>query len=173
MPEIYQPAEDSHLLTDTLKKYVKNTNLNAIEIGVGSGIQLQTLKELGIKNIFGVDINKKAITQCKNLGFRCITSDLFDHVKNKYDLIIFNPPYLPENRKEPKSSQLATTGGKLGSEIINKFLRQAKDHLNHQGKIYLLTSSLTKDIKWGNYKKKLLAKKKLFFEELYVWEVTV
>ena len=173
MPEIYKPAEDSYLLTDTLKKYVKNTNLKAIEIGIGSGIQLQTLKEIGIKDIYGVDINKKAITQCENLGFRCITSDLFDHVKGKFDLIVFNPPYLPENRKEPKSSKLATTGGKLGSEIINKFLKQAKNHLNPNGRIYLLTSSLTKDINWLNYKKKLLGKKKLFFEELFVWEVTI
>ncbi len=172
MSEIYKPAEDSYLLSDTLKKYVKNTNLKTLEIGIGSGIQLQTLKEIGIKDIFGVDINKDAVKHCKKLGFNCMPSDLFNFVEGKYDLIVFNPPYLPENRKEPKSSKLATTGGKLGNEIINKFLEQAKNHLNPQGKIYLLTSSLTKEIKWGNYKKKLLAKKKLFFEELYVWEVT-
>jgi len=173
MPEIYKPAEDSHLLVDTLKKYIKNKNVKALEIGIGSGIQLQTLRDLGIKNIFGVDINKNAVKHCKKLGFNCMPSDLFNFVEGKYDLIVFNPPYLPENRKEPKSSKIATTGGKLGSEIINKFLKQAKEHLNPNGKIYLLTSSLTKNIQWGDYKKKLLGKKKLFFEELYVWEVSL
>ena len=173
MPEIYQPAEDSHLLVDVLKKYVKDPGVKAIEIGVGSGIQLKTLRDLGVKDVFGVDVNKDAVKHCKSLGFRCQPSDLFNFVKDSYDLIVFNPPYLPENRKEPKSSQIATTGGELGSEIINKFLEQAKDHLNPNGKIYLLTSSLTKGIDWKGYNKKLLAKKKLFFEELYAWEVTV
>ena len=173
---IYQPAEDSYLLSDVLKKQIKKKNLKCLEIGIGSGIQLQTLRELGVdnKNIFGVDINKDAVFHCRNLGFNCLPSDLFNDVSGKYDLIIFNPPYLPldKRQEEPKSSQLATTGGKLGSEIINKFLEQAKKHLNTNGKILLLTSSLTKGINWLDYKKKLLAKKKIFFEELYVWEVT-
>jgi len=173
MSEIYQPAEDSHLLEDTLKKYIKDTNVKAIEIGVGSGIQLKTLRDLGIKDLSGVDVNKNAVKHCKELGFHCMVSDLFNFIKEKYDLIVFNPPYLPENRKEPKDSKMATTGGELGSEIINKFLRQAKEHMNPNAKIYLLTSSLTKGIDWKDYNKKLLAKKKLFFEELYVWEVTV
>lgn len=170
--EIYQPEEDSYLMQKVLKENIKDTNIKVLEIGVGSGIQLQTLKEMGIKNILGVDINMEAVKHCRKLGFNCAPSDLFQFVEDKYDLIIFNPPYLPRNKKEPKSSQIATTGGKLGSEIINKFLKQAKEHLNQKGKIFLLTSSLTKDINWLDYKKKLLAKKKIFFEELYVWELT-
>ena len=172
--EIYQPAEDSYLMADILKKNIKDTNLKVLEIGVGSGFQLKILKELGIQkqNIFGVDINKDAVMHCREQGFNCLPSDLFTNVKEKYDLIVFNPPYLPKDKREPKSSQKATTGGKLGSEIINKFLEQAKNYLNSNGKIFLLTSTLTKDINWLDYKKKLLTKKKLFMEELYVWEVT-
>jgi len=86
-------------------------------------------------------------------------------------LIIFNPPYLPEDSQEPESSRTATTGGKKGSEIINRFLIQAKKYLAKDGKILLLTSNLTKGIKWQNWKKKLLKKKKLFFEELRVSEL--
>lgn len=174
MSEIYEPAEDSFLMADVLKKHIKNKKIKCLEIGVGSGIQLTTLKEIGIdpKNIFGVDINKAAVVHCRKLGFNCLPSDLFNEVKGKYNLIIFNPPYLPRDKREPKDSQIATTGGKLGSEIINKFLKQAKKHLAPKGKIFLLTSSLTKDIDWLDYKKKLLEKKKIFFEELFVWEVT-
>ena len=109
------------------------------------------------------------------MGFDCIYSDLFSNIKEKFDIIIFNPPYLPEdkNNKEDRESKLATTGGKKGSEIINRFLQQAKKHLTKDGKIFLLTSSLTKNINWLDYKKKLIAKKKLFFEELMVWEIKV
>ena len=173
--EIYQPKEDSYLMAEVLKKQIKNTNAKFLEIGVGSGIQLQTLVELGVikENIFGVDINKNAVMHCRKQGFNCLPSDLFNFVEGIYDVIIFNPPYLPLDKREPKDSQIATTGGKLGSEITNKFLKQAKEHLTQNGKIFLLTSSLTKNIDWLDYKKKLLAKKKIFMEELYVWELVI
>ncbi len=180
MFEIYEPAEDSYLMQEILKKQIvnllkKNKNMNFLEIGCGSGIQLQTALKSGIKkeNISSVDINKKAVKHCRKLKFNCIQSNLFESIKGKYNLIVFNPPYLPENKDEPQSSQLATTGGKKGSEIINKFLKQAKDYLKENGKIFLITSSLTKGIKWMSWKKELLGKKKLFFEEVYCWVLEV
>jgi release factor glutamine methyltransferase len=178
MSLIYEPKEDSYFLSEILKKEIprlikENKNLKILEIGVGSGIQLENLKELGIKNknLFGVDINKEAIKHCRELGFNVWCSNLFLNIDDKFDLILFNPPYLPEDKREDNQSKLATTGGRNGFELINKFLRQAKKHLNKNGKIFLLASSLTKEINWGNYKKKLIAKKKLFFEELYVWKI--
>ncbi|MCK9596101.1 methyltransferase [Candidatus Pacearchaeota archaeon] len=175
---IYLPSDDSFLLSEILKKEIlkladEKTNIKTLEIGCGSGIQLKTLKEAGLKkeNIFSCDINSEAVKHCKTLGFSSVKSDLFKNIKEKFDLIVFNPPYLPEDKREPRDSRVATTGGKKGSEIINKFLQQAKKHLTKDGKIILLTSSLTKGIKWNNYKKKLLGKKKLFFEELKVWEL--
>ena len=175
MPEIYQPEEDSFLLSSCIKKLRISKNSRALDMGSGSGIQAKTFLEKNIspENISLVDKNKKAISHLKKQfpNSKVIPSDLFKNVKGKFDLIVFNPPYLPLNKDEPKSSQLATTGGKKGSEVINKFLSQSKKHLNKEGKILLLTSNLTKDINWNNYKKKLLAKKKIFFEELYVWEL--
>jgi len=175
--KIYEPAEDSYLMSEVLKKELlkflkKNPNLKFLEVGVGSGIHLETAKKLGAKNIFSCDINPTAIEHCRILGFNCVKSNLFEKIKGKFDIIIFNPPYLPEDKNEPKQSRLATTGGEKGSEIINKFLKQAKLHLKKDGKIFLLTSSLTRDINFLNYKKKLLNKKKIFFEELFIWEIT-
>ena len=178
MPQIYQPAEDSYLLSEVLGKEIpellkKNQHLQFLEIGSGSGILLETAKKLGIKreHIFGADINQEAVEHCRSLDFNCIYSDLFENVQGKYDLIIFNPPYLPKDSKEPKDSQLATTGGLQGSEIINEFLKEAENYLEENGRIFLLISSLTKNINWRSYNKKLLGKEKLFFEELRVWEL--
>lgn len=176
MSLIYEPAEDSYLMQEVLNKQLplllkENSDLSLLEIGIGSGIQLQTAKKLKLKNIFGVDINSSAVKHCKKLGFNCKKSNLFENIKGKFDLIIFNPPYLPQDKLEDKESQIATTGGKKGSEIINEFLNQAKEHLNKNGKIFLLTSSLTNRINFKNYKKKILAEKKLFFEKLFVLEL--
>lgn len=177
MSLVYEPDEDSYLLSDVLKKEVpllldKKESLSVLEIGVGSGIQLTTLLNLGInkKNIFGTDLNAEAVDKCVSLGFNCVLSDLFSNVSKKFDLIIFNPPYLPEEKGEPEDSKLITTGGKKGSELINRFLKESKEYLNKEGKIFLLISSLTKGINFLNYKKKILGRKKIFFEELLVYE---
>jgi len=180
-PEIYSPAEDSFFLSDILKKIIpemskknKNKNLKFLEIGCGSGIQLQTAMEAGVKkeNILGADINDNAVKHCKKLGFNSVYSNLFQNIKGNYDLIIFNPPYLPDDKREPKSSKLATTGGKKGGEIINKFLKQAKGYLNKEGKIILIISSLTKGMNFSGYNVKILGIKKIFFEELKIIELT-
>lgn len=203
---IYQPAEDSYLLSEILKKHLpillkKNQNLTFLEIGAGSGIQLQTALDSGVKkeNIFACDIDSKSVKHCKSLGFKCIRSNLFENIKEfqlpveakkevgnqckkgglsegkhrcpRFDLIAFNPPYLPEDKLEPKNSKISTTGGKQGSEIINKFLNRAKNYLTKQGKIFMLVSSLTKSINFKDAKIKILGTKKLFFEELYVLQI--
>tara|TARA_Y100000034_G_scaffold136933_1_gene217297 strand:- start:3724 stop:4257 length:534 start_codon:yes stop_codon:yes gene_type:complete len=176
MSEIYSPLDDSFLLSEVLKKQIPKLltkNLKFLEIGSGSGIQLETAKNLGVKNIFSCDINPTAVKHCKRLGFNCVKSDLFNNIKGKFDLIIFNPPYLSEDKREPEDSKVSTTGGKTGSEIINRFLKQVKFHLNKNGKIILLISSLTKGVKFNDYKKKLLKKKKIFYEELFVWELFI
>lgn len=179
---IYQPSEDSFLMSNILKQNLplllaNNPNLKFLEIGTGSGIHLQTAFNSGVKreNIFSSDINKNSVLHCSSLGFNCIYSDLFEKINGKYDLIIFNPPYLPEDKQEPKSSRVATTGGKKGSEIILRFLHQAKNHLNKEGKIFLITSSLSEEINFeeSGYNAKEIGCEKLFFERLCIWELSV
>ncbi len=170
---IYHPAEDSYLLKQVLGEFNDIKNKKILDMGSGSGIQAENLLKLGIlsENLTLADIDLDSIKLLKKKfpKLEIIRSDLFEKIKGKFDLIIFNPPYLPGDKFDNKKD---TTGGKKGSEIINRFLNQAHKYLNVNGKILILTSSLTKGIKWGNYKKKLLAKKNIFFEELYVWRLT-
>jgi release factor glutamine methyltransferase len=181
MSLIYEPAEDSHLLEKIILEKIpilieKNPNLKFLEIGCGSGIQLKAAERAGIKkgNIFGVDINPDAVKHCRKLGFKCIRSDLFQFVDEKFDIIVFNPPYLPEDENhEDEESKIITTGGKMGSEVPNEFLTQTKDYLNKGGQIYLLVSSLTRGMDYSGYEKKLVSEEKLFFEKLYVYELSL
>ena len=177
---IYEPEEDSYLLSQVLKNeipriLIQNPNLTFLEIGSGSGVQLVKAEQLGVKvkNIFACDINEKAVHLCENKGFNCILSNLFENISGKYDIIVFNPPYLPKNKQEPESSQVATTGGKFGSEIVNKFLQQAKNYSKPTTKIFLITSSLTKQVNFEGYKKEIVGKKKIFFEELIAWKLQI
>jgi len=188
--EIYQPAEDSYLLSELLKKEIpilleENPNLLFLEIGSGSGIHLETAYNSGIKkeNIYSCDINKDAVMHCNSLGFNCVHSDLFEAfggrlivkgnlVPLRFDIIIFNPPYLPEDNYDKEKD---TSGGKNGDETTLKFLQQAKSYLNSNGKIFLLLSSRTPmnnlEEELKNYKVKLLGNEHLFYEELFVYEL--
>jgi len=181
-PSIYSPEEDSYLMSNVLKKEIMkiicdNPNAMILEIGSGSGINLQTTLELGVKkeNIFSCDINPEAVKHCKKLGFNCIESNLFEKIpKQKFNLIIFNPPYLPEDKLEPENSKIVTTAGKKGNEIILRFLKQAKTYLYKSGKIFLITSSLSEEINFEKkgYSKNLIETKSLFFEKLFLWELS-
>ena len=168
---IYEPAEDSFLIKKHIKDYAKG---KILDLGTGSGILAkEALKHS--KNVLAADINQEVLD---NLDIPKIKSDLFENIKDKFDLIIFNPPYLPEDKREPKKSALATTGGKKGYEILEKFFKQVKNNLNKNGKILIVFSSLTnkekinKIIENNSFKFKLLEKKKLDFEELYCYLLT-
>ena len=166
---IYEPSDDTFLLAEQVKKLVQG---KVLDLGTGSGY----LAEIAIKNnckVLAADINKECVTYCNNKGIKTIQSDLFSNIKDKFDYIIFNPPYLPEDKDEDEESKLITTGGKKGNEIIIKFFNQVKSHLNPNGKILILVSSLTPDIEKiitsNKFKFQKLSSKKLFFEELKVY----
>jgi release factor glutamine methyltransferase len=177
MSGIYEPAEDSFFFQEILENLKLKKDFSVLEMGGGSGILSKKILEKGInpKKLTLADINSDALKHLKKNfpNSSVLRSNLFNNLEGSFDIILFNPPYLPEDSREPKNSKIATTGGKKGSEIINRFLKQSKKHLKNNGKIFLLTSSLTKEIKFGNYKKRLLARKKIFFEELYIWKLSL
>lgn len=167
---IYEPREDSYLLQKYVLKFAKG---KVLDMGTGSGVLAETaLKKT--KDVLAADIDEKAVDHIKSKGIKVIKSDLFSNINGKFDLIIFNPPYLP-NDKQVKD--IALDGGKKGYELLEKFLIQAKNYLNKDGKILIAFSSLTKKnkvdkiLKENGYSFECLETQKLFFEELYVYLV--
>ena len=170
---IYEPEEDSYLLEKQVKKYAKK-GMKVLDLGTGSCIQALAAKENGAE-VLAADINPEAVNLAKAKGIKSIKSDLFSKVKGKFDLIILNPPYLPEEAYEDKATKLFTTGGKQGHELIERFLKEAKKHLNKDGMILLVFSTLTGNVenlfKKYDYEFKKLDSRKVFFEEIFVYEL--
>ncbi|MBC8494805.1 methyltransferase [archaeon] len=168
----YEAREDSFLLQKQIKNYAKGFIL---DMGTGSGIQAEEAAKFSDK-VLAVDINEKAIKHCEKklprIEFR--QSNLFSNITENFDLIVFNPPYLPN---EPRAPDIALDGGKEGYELIGAFLKQAKEHLNEDGTILLLFSSFSKKekiiniLKEENYKYKEIAREHIEFEDLYVYEI--
>ncbi len=179
---IYQPAEDSYLL----QKYVRRYALGRVlDLGTGSGIQaLTAMTNPNTQFILAVDIDEEAIQalqeKIKRERLRKVQvqpSDLFSTVSGQFNLIIFNPPYLPQDKGAggKKIEDKTIYGGKKGWELSQKFLEQAAKHLYPDGKILLLFSSLTdKDkideiIEKNMFTSQELDWQKLSFETLHLY----
>lgn len=165
---IYEPAEDSFLLNKHVRKLAHG---KVLDMGTGSGFQAITILENPDNEVLAVDINPECVEYVKKKGVDAIQSDLFQNITGKFDFIIFNPPYLPEDENEPEDSRLSTTGGKEGSEILKRFLDEAKKFLNHKGEILLVISSLTGSPKvlFKDYHYTLLESESHFMEILSVY----
>jgi release factor glutamine methyltransferase len=172
--KIYTPREDSALLEHYVRQYAKN---DVLDIGTGSGIQAITAAHSNkVKSVLAADIQKSTIDHCKknikNKKIKFIVSDLFGNINKKFDTIIFNPPYLPN---ELKVKDLTLEGGKKGYEVIERFLNEANNFLKADGIVLIVFSSLTKKEKVDEFIKnnllefKELDKKHIFFEDLYVY----
>jgi release factor glutamine methyltransferase len=172
---IYSPEEDSHLLAEQVKKYALGKKV--LDMGAGSGIQAQTALKAKAKSVLACDINNESVNYIIKLGIEATQSDLFEKISGCFDLIIFNPPYLPEDKLEDRESSLNTSGGERGDEIILRFLQQAEKHLNPAGIILLLLSSVTPISRIKTLLKHLhliyspVSSKRIFFEELLVWKI--
>ena len=145
---VYEPAEDTFLLADNL--LVKKSD-NVLEIGTGTGI-IAIIASKKAKKVVTVDINRYAV-ECarKNteINLACVDirwGDLFDPVDDeKFDLILFNTPYLPIEDDELVDDELeaAWNGGKDGRFVINRFIEGLVEHLNPGGRVQLVQSSLS------------------------------
>ncbi|MGV8151246.1 MAG: HemK2/MTQ2 family protein methyltransferase [Candidatus Woesearchaeota archaeon] len=177
--QVYEPQEDSYMLAECVRKYSYG---RVIDIGTGSGVQgIEALKNNSVKSVLFSDINSNCINYVKNVvkGNRAefIISDLFSNVdkNDKFDTIIFNPPYLPEDEFD---KTIHNVGGKKGNEIILRFLRDAKTHLSENGIILFLFSSINnkrfieKNIKLY-YAYENVLEKHFFMEQLYVYRLFI
>ncbi len=172
--DVYEPREDSELLRKYVKRFASG---NVLDMGTGSGVLAEeAVKKKNVKSVTAVDINPEVKKYIKNPKIKVIISDLFSKVKGKFDVIIFNPPYLPQDHGiEDKSLY----GGKMGYEILVRFLENVSGYLKDDGKVLIVFSNLTQKnmvdfaLEKNLLEFKLLEKMKLpLFEELYCYLIT-
>lgn len=171
-PEVYEPAEDTFQLLESIE--VK-PGMSVLEIGTGCGIIALECAILGA-NVVCTDINPYAVALAKRNynrnksfikgGFEVRKGDLFSIIKNneKFDVIIFNPPYLPTKKNELVGGSgwfdIATDGGIDGFSLTKRFISCLSKYLSSSGKAYFVFSSFSdkKDISLFLSKFRLKAK---------------
>ncbi|MFQ7349033.1 MAG: peptide chain release factor N(5)-glutamine methyltransferase [Anaerococcus vaginalis] len=144
------PRYETEILVDLIINDNSN-NKKILDIGTGSGaISLALSKNLKDSKIIGVDISKKAIDlanenkiklNINNVKFK--ESDIFSNIDEKFDIIVSNPPYINKEDFEKLDNKLyyepqnALYGGEDGLYFYKKIIKNAKNFLNKNGKIYL------------------------------------
>lgn len=180
--DVYEPAEDTYLLADNL--YMEKGSI-VLDLGTGCGI-LGIIAAKKAKMVVATDISPIAVKCAKhnmkinglNKNINIILGDLFQPLRDKkiFDLIVFNPPYLPKSPYDTDNwLSKAWNGGKRGRKVIDRFLEEFNNYLKHRGILQLVQSNLSnlkltiKKLEEKGFLVEVTAAKKLpFFEELYV-----
>jgi len=149
----------------------KEKGISALDVGSGSGYLTKLLGE-NFSFVVGTDIDfdvlKNQTYKTKNL----VCCNGSDPLQLEFDLVVCNLPYLATD----EILDIATDGGVEGFEVPKKILDSTLKNIKKGGKFLFMTSSLSNYQKLINYaqelglRTKILARKKLFFEELVLIE---
>jgi release factor glutamine methyltransferase len=176
--DVYNPSDDSYLL---LKVVEVSPDGSLLEVGTGTGLVAVHAAKLGAK-VTAVDINPHAVDCAKrnaarnNVRLEIVHGDLFDKIPGSFDVIAFNPPYLPGKATSTTWIEKAWSGGEEGSEVAVRFLRDAWRHLNPGGRIYIILSSvggLMSVLKAAKerYSAEMLIEQHMFFESIFAYKL--
>ncbi len=167
----YPPSEDTFFLVDYIEKI---SGQNALDIGSGSGYITKLLWE-NFAFVVGTDINLPVLqnqSSYKTRNLVCCSGS--DALLANFDLIVCNLPYLATD----EIIDIATDGGKDGFEIPKIIFDSVKLVMSEKTRFVFVTSSLSDFQKLADYwidlgyDAKIVSKKKLFFEELILIEVS-
>ncbi|MCS7135878.1 MAG: methyltransferase [Nitrososphaerota archaeon] len=179
MNDVYPPSEDTFLLIDSINDmpYVRK----ALEVGSGSGaVSVVLTYKADYVVATDIDLNSCYATlerlrkHDRRASTDVVCCDLLSAFRggSGFDLIVFNPPYLPDECLK----DVAVFGGNSGVETSVDFLHQAHHVLSQSGRILLVTSSVSDLGKLWKAASELklnhrtLRSVKLFFEEINVVE---
>jgi release factor glutamine methyltransferase len=181
---VLDPRPDSELIIDVVKEnFSKDEDIKILDLGTGSGCLIITLL-LELRNSIGIglDISEKAIKVASlNAGkysldnrLSFVVSDWLKPINiSSFNVIISNPPYIPNNQISELSPEvkdfdpiLALDGGDDGLSCYENILRQLNDNeLNLESMIIMEIFSENKNkviesfIKYGFEKEKIEIRK--------------
>lgn len=148
-PDVLIPRDETEIVVRHALNIIKTHKIKSIlDIGSGSGCIACSIAQNTDCDVTSCDISEKALNIAKNnaqnlniKNIKFIHSDLFQEINNqKFDLIISNPPYIPQNTQlqkevtfEPKLALF--TKDKDGTEFYKRIIEQGKNFLNSNGYI--------------------------------------
>lgn len=141
--ETEELVEEVLMIYDT---YFNDQHVDILDLGTGSGNISVTLSlETKDASVDATDISEEALDVARknnqvlggNVEF--FISDWFSNVQKTYDIIVANPPYIPQNEAVERTvlnePHIALFGGTDGLKPYEIILSQAKKHLKDKALI--------------------------------------
>ncbi len=148
--DVLIPQPDTEILVEEVIQLIKQRKVNILDLCCGSGcIGISLKKFLKDANIVLSDVSQKAIEVAKknavllNVDVQIIQSNLFENIKEKYDMIVSNPPYIETNvistlsQEVQNEPHIALDGGEDGLTFYRKIIKEAPNYLNKKGYLCL------------------------------------
>jgi release factor glutamine methyltransferase len=139
-PDVLAPVPfDLNLLSQAVLDEVKSSD-SVLDLGTGSGVQAIMAATIA-KRVLAVDVNQEAV-RCARSNFRrnrlqgsirVLQSDLFQHAKARYSLILFDPPFrwtVPRDAWELGSADPSY-------RTLRVFFGECRSHLTSGGRVLL------------------------------------
>ena len=143
------PQPDTEILVEEALKIAKEENKNTIlDICTGSGcIGISIAKNLESAKVILSDVSKDALEVAeKNVRVnnvqdkvKIIESNMFENIKEKYDIIVSNPPYIETETIKTLSKEvqnepyLALDGGEDGLKFYKILIEESPKFLKKDG----------------------------------------
>ena len=170
MSRPYLASEDSALLRRVLKTC---SGGSALEIGAGNCGSLIVLAK-SFKTAVGTDIVMPGMTDWKASGADFLMTDGASCLRaGSFDLVTFNPPYLPAEIADDPSTE-----GGAALEVPMRFLQDALRAVKLTGRIVMLLNDqapieeFETECSRNGFRLTKVATKHLFFEDLSVYEAS-
>lgn len=147
-PGVLVPRPESELLVEAVLQHIKSlpAPVSVIDLGAGSGaLSLAIATEAPTTRVIAVEKSPAALFWLKKNvsviaeNVRVVESDVVDALPGvKCDVVIANPPYLPNSQSLPRDvagfePHLALFGGPIGLEIPQLFIEAAARLLKPSG----------------------------------------
>lgn len=149
-PAALIPRQDTETLVEGALKLAREEGYKyALDLCCGTGcIGVSVAVHGGLKAAFS-DVSAPCVALAKKNAERngvsaeFLTGDLFEPVRGRFDLILCNPPYIPEGelpvlaREVQFEPRLALAGGPDGLNVYRRIASRFEEHLNPGGALLL------------------------------------
>lgn len=164
------PRQETEILAEMVVKYINSANnkedsqsyttsgsedhhdkeLKVLDLCCGSGCIGLSIAKNTNAIVTLVDISKHALKHTKQNAksnkinnVKIIKSDLFQNIKDKFDIVVSNPPYIKredlktlENEVKKHDPMLALDGGITGYYFYENIIKKLPNYLNKGGKVF-------------------------------------
>lgn len=147
--DVYEPSDDTFLLAQAVARRVGPGD-RFLEVGCGAGL-VSIAAAKGGAHVVATDVNPEAARLCRynaqenGVSVEAVVADLMAGLDAPFEVVAFNPPYLPTEPEDKVEGvlNLAFDGGESGNDVVLRFCEQLTELPALPREVLVIHSSLS------------------------------